>query len=30
MIKDKILLFLIRDVIDKLKKAKYFDKLDLV
>jgi len=30
MIKDKTLLFLIREVIDKLKKAKYFNKLDFI
>ena len=30
MIKDKILLLLIGEVIDKLKKAKYFNKLDLI
>jgi len=30
MIKDKILLPLIREVIDKLKKTKYFNKLDLI
>jgi len=30
MIKDKILLLLIREIIDKLKKAKYFNKLDLI
>ena len=30
MIKDKILLLLIREVINKLKKAKYFNKLDLI
>ena len=30
MIKNKILLLLIREVIDKLKKAKYFNKLDLI
>jgi len=29
-IKDKILLPLIGEVIDKLKKAKYFNKLDLI
>ena len=29
-IKDKTLLPLIREVIDKLKKAKYFNKLDLI
>jgi len=29
-IKDKTLLFLIGEVIDKLKKAKYFNKLDLI
>ena len=30
MIKDKISLLLIREVINKLKKAKYFNKLDLI
>ena len=30
MIKDKISLFLIREVIDKLKNIKYFNKLDLI
>ena len=30
MIKDKMLLPLIGEVIDKLKKAKYFNKLDLI
>ena len=30
MIKDKILQFLIRKVIDKLKETKYFNKLDLI
>ena len=30
MIKDKTLLFLIREVIDKLKETKYFNKLDLI
>ena len=30
MIKDKISLSLIRKVIDKLKEAKYFNKLDLI
>jgi len=30
MIKDKIPLPLIREVIDKLKEAKYFNKLDLI
>jgi len=30
MIKNKILLFLIREVIDKLKEVKYFNKLDLI
>jgi len=30
MIKDKILLLLIGEVIDKLKEAKYFNKLDLI
>ena len=30
MIKDKILLSLIGEVIDKLKEAKYFNKLDLI
>jgi len=30
MMKDKTLLPLIREVIDKLKKAKYFNKLDLI
>jgi len=30
MIKDKMLLLLIGEVIDKLKKAKYFNKLDLI
>jgi len=30
MIKDKILLLLIREVINKLKEAKYFNKLDLI
>ena len=30
MIKDKILLLLIGEIIDKLKKAKYFNKLDLI
>jgi len=30
MIKDKIPLLLIGEVIDKLKKAKYFNKLDLI
>jgi len=30
MIKDKTLLFLIGEVIDKLKEAKYFNKLDLI
>jgi len=29
-IKDKILLFLIREVINKLKEMKYFNKLDLI
>ena len=29
-IKDKMLLSLIREVIDKLKEAKYFNKLDLI
>ena len=29
-IKDKILLLLIGEVIDKLKEAKYFNKLDLI
>jgi len=29
-IKDKILLLLIEEVIDKLKEAKYFNKLDLI
>ena len=30
MIKDKTLLLLIEEVIDKLKKAKYFNKLNLI
>ena len=30
MIKDKTLLLLIREVIDKLKEAKYFNKLNLI
>ena len=30
MIKNKILLLLIGEIIDKLKKAKYFNKLDLI
>jgi len=30
MIKDKMLLFLIGEVIDKLKDAKYFNKLDFI
>jgi len=30
MIKDKMPLLLIREVIDKLKKARYFNKLDLI
>jgi len=30
MIKNKTPLFLIREVIDKLKEAKYFNKLDLI
>ena len=30
MIKDKMLLLLIGEVIDKLKDAKYFNKLDLI
>jgi len=30
MIKDKMSLSLIREVIDKLKEAKYFNKLDLI
>ena len=30
MIKDKMSILLIREVIDKLKKAKYFNKLDLI
>ena len=30
MIKNKILLFLIGEVINKLKEAKYFDKLNLI
>ena len=30
MIKNKMLLFLIRKVVDKLKDTKYFNKLDLI
>ena len=30
MIKNKMLLFIIREVINKLKKVKYFNKLDLI